>query len=143
MLVMRNPTSVFLLTLCLFLGSCAGGKLVTWYVLVPPSKAAALFSQDLALLAKRHGLTPHLGSATDSKGHTLHVLEANGRGMRLWSQNVELSGEEDPKLCGSYGEPHPDEGQYVVSIGPELSFMNSANAAEVASQLRLELSVLG
>lgn len=141
---MRNSLSLPISILCLAaLCSCVGGKQTAMYALIPSSKVAARFNQDLALLAKRHGLKPRLGRATDDQGHTLYVLEANGRSMRLWSQNVDLSGHEDPTQCGSYIEVHPDPGQYIVYIEPTLPFMNNADALDVASQIRQELSSLG
>lgn len=141
---MRSSIAFLMSTLCLaVLNSCTGSRQVTMYAVIPSSKAAARFNQDLALLAKRHGLIPRIGRATDDRGHSLYVLEANGRWMRLWSQNVELSGHENPTQCGRYIEAHPDPGQYIVYIEPTLPFMNNTGVAEVASQLGRELSVLG
>ena len=126
------------------IGACQrDDEQASMYAVVPSSKSASRFDQDLASLAKRHGLTPKLGQATDDKGHTLHVLEARGRGMRLWAENAPLSGAESPTTCGRYVEAHPDPGQYYVTAGPILPFMPASGARELATQLRHELSVLG
>ncbi len=94
-------------------------------------------------MAKQHGLTPRLGHATDDKGHTLNVVEAKGRWIRLWAQNVPLSGSENPAVCGSSGEAHADPGQYYVTVAPILPLMPNSDARELASQLSHELSALG
>ncbi len=101
------------------------------------------FTQDLASLAKKHGLNPSLGRATDDRGRTLYVVEAKGRWMRLWSQNMPLSGQEDPAACGKETEAHPDPGQYIITVKPTFPFLNRAASLEVANQLRQELSQLG
>jgi hypothetical protein len=107
------------------------------------SSNASHFTQDLASVAKRHDLTPSLGRATDDRGHTLYVVEAKGRWMRLWSQNMPLSGQEDPVACGKATEAHPDPGQYIITVEPTLPFLNSTASVEVAAQLRQELAQLG
>jgi hypothetical protein len=112
------------------------------YVLVTPTTASS-FTEDLASLARKHGLSPSVGRATDDKGHTLHVLEAKGRRMRLWSQNMPLSGQEDPAMCGRHTEPYPDPGQYIVLIKPTVPLLGDGASIEVATQLRQELSQLG
>lgn len=90
---------------------------MTMYVLVTP-QTASTFVDNLASVARRHGLTPSVGRATDDKRHTLHVLEAKGRRMRLWSQNMPLSGHEDVAMCGRHGEAYPDPGQFIVVVKP-------------------------
>lgn len=98
------------------LAACGNGKdAATIYVLTPPQKAAR-FTEYLAAVSRRHGLSPNLGQSTDDKGYTFHVLEAKGRGMRLWATNMPLSGGEDVLKCGKYSEGHPDPGQYAVTI---------------------------
>lgn len=74
---------------CLSIGGCQrDDEQTSMYALVPSSKSTSRFDQDLAALAKQHGLTPRLGHATDDKGHTLNVVEAKGRWIRLWAQNA-------------------------------------------------------
>jgi hypothetical protein len=122
------------------LSSCGNqGKQPTIYVVVPASKMAAEFPTELARLVKQHGLEPHLGHATDDHGITLRVLEANGEWIRLWSQNVDLSGHESPLICGTYDEPHPDPGQYVVYASSELGPLNERGATKLISGLEEKL----
>ncbi len=113
------------------------------YVVVPPSKGTASFRLDLVLLAKRHGLAPSVGRATDGEGHTSHVIAAEGRGIRLWSENAYLRGTEAPALCGKFDESHPDPGQYVFYMRPKWPFPDAAGAREINSELKREIAALG
>ena len=65
---------------------------MNFYVVASQANASS-FTNNLASLARRHGLTASAGQATDDKGHTLYVVEAKGRRIRLWSQNMPLSGQ--------------------------------------------------
>ena len=87
------------------------------YVIVPEEKSSS-FTVYLASVVQKHGMNPNLGQATDDKGHRLYVLDATSPSVRLTSQNVPLSGHEDPEQCGIYSEPHPDPGQYFISVAP-------------------------
>lgn len=100
------------------------------YVLVPPSESAS-FTNTLASVIKGQGMSPNLGQATDDKGSVLHVLDAESDGLRLRSENVLLSGNEDPARCGQHTEPHSDPGQYFISI----SSSSEASARQVAQSL--------
>jgi hypothetical protein len=110
---------------------------------VATSESAGHYIRDVASLVRRHGLTPNIGSTTDDKGHTLRVLEAKGRWLRLWSQNMPLSGNEDPAACGKPAEAHPDPGQFIISIDPALPLVGQfvgetrRRAAARASPTRL------
>ena len=107
---------VFLLLSGVALAACGNSKdAATIYVLTPPRKAFR-FTQDLAVIAKRHGLDPNLGQSTDDKGFTYRVIEANGRWLHLWGTNMPLSGNESPGVCGHYTGSHPDPGQYIVTV---------------------------
>jgi hypothetical protein len=130
----------------LLLGTLAGCSVpvtATLYAVVPPTRGGETFNRDLAALARREGLTPQLGHATDDQGQTLYVLEANGAGTRLWSQNVYLTGEEDPVACGRYSEAHPDPGQFVFTVSPLPLFGDAAKARKVFSRIGSALSALG
>ena len=126
-----------------FMAACGRGEQATMYALIPPSKNGDHFNQDLARLVKRQGLKPDLDHATDDRGRTLFVLQATGRSVRLWSQNVVLSGHEAPELCGKFDEAHPDPGQYIIYVQPTFPMWNSRDAEEIASQLRIELNEIG
>jgi hypothetical protein len=119
--------------------SCGQNGATTDMYAVASSQSAGHFINDLASLAQKRGLKPSVGQATDDRGHTLHVLEAKGRWMRLWSQNIPLSGQE----CGKSEEAHSDPGQYIVSVKPSLPFLDNRSSTEVAGQLRQELRQLG
>ena len=127
----------------LFLGSCGKSNAsMTFYAVFSPTNVSR-FTQDLASLATKHGLIPQIGQATDDRGHTLHIVEAKGRSIRLWSQNLPLSGRENPDLCGNHIEAHPDPGQFIVTITTQVPFVNKDSAAELAVELQHELSELG
>ena len=113
----------------------------TVYVLVTPAERS--FTSDLASLLRAHGLTPSVGRATDDRGHILNVLEAKGRRMRVWSQNMPLSGQEETATCGKHTEAYPDPGQYIVRVRPAWWSPGEASAIELAGQLRQELSKSG
>jgi hypothetical protein len=128
----------------LLMGSCRSEEDAgtTMYVLATSATASRL-QGDLASLAQRHGLIPSVGHATDDGNHTLSVVEAKGRRMRLRGQNMPLSGHEDASVCGRHAEAYPDPGQYIVTIKSAISFLGTASVHEVAAQLRRELSDLG
>ena len=101
------------------LNSCVPGSIAGQvYVLIPAEKQLS-FTTYLASVVERYGMVPNLGSATDDRGFSVHVLDATSSSVRLWSENVLLSGYENQKLCGVYTEPHSDPGQYFVSVSPE------------------------
>lgn len=102
--------------IALVTASCGqSNDVATIHVITPPAKASQ-FTEDLATIAIRKGLSPNLGHSTDDRGHTSWIIEANGRWVRLWGTNVPLSGQENAAQCGRYDEGHPDPGQYVVTI---------------------------
>lgn len=131
------------LLLSLLTGSCGSGATpVSMYVLVTPATASR-FMNDLALIARDQGLSSSAARATDDQGHTLHVLEAKGRGIRVWSQNLPLSGHEDAAICGRHGEAYPDPGQFILTVESRLPFLHEKTPIEVATKLRKDLLRLG
>lgn len=135
-----KTVAVFSTAIAMFVGACGSSfsptpSLVSKvYVLVPSPKAAS-FTTELASIAKKHGMHSVVGQATDDKGDVLQVLDAERDGLRLRSENVLLSGQEDPLQCGVHTEPHSDAGQFFISI--------SASGDETARQAaqRLLLNV--
>jgi hypothetical protein len=114
-----------------------------FYVVVPATKSPALFTRDLASLAKRHGMKPHLGQATDTQGRTLYVLEANGKGMKLWGQNQPLDrllSDHRRSVCGDHTL---DPGQYSIMFIPMSPLTPRREATQLASRLKEELSAIG
>lgn len=112
---MKQIVAIVMIALLAFAFAACGYSrhVAKMYVITPPEKASE-FTKDLAIVGQRHGLAPNPGQATDDKGHTLYVLEAKSRWLRLWSQNLSLSGLENAAECGEYSEGHPDPGQYVI-----------------------------
>ena len=98
------------------------------YVIVAPQKSAQ-FNEALETISKKHGLSPRVGQATDDRGRTIRVIEANGRLVRLWSQNVPRSGRENTAFCGSQPEPYPDPSQYMVTVRPIFPFFFGGTTA--------------
>ena len=120
--------------------------------MLAPLNKAATFTNDLATIAKQHGLSPNLGHSTDDKGHIYYVLEANGNWMRIWSTNMPLSGNENPVVCGHYTQSHPDPGQYVITIDHGLGWLglnhvlgmiSSSKPKELMSEVSGELRASG
>ena len=145
MLTMRICIQSMLFFLCAsVLGSCKAEavSVTTMYVLAS-KMSASRFNTDLATIAQRHGLKPSVGQSTDDRGHTFHVVEASGWRVRVWSQNMPLSGHEDLALCGNHPEPYPDPGQYIVRLSPTIWIFGEAASVNLAALFRDELSQLG
>ncbi len=56
-----------------------------------------------------------IATATSNTGNVLSVVEGRGHGLKLWAQNMPLSGREDPKRCGVHTEAYVDPSQFIVS----------------------------
>jgi hypothetical protein len=104
------------------------------YVVAPTGRASS-FTDELATFIEEYGMTASLGKSTDDKGRLLYVLDAVGAGMRLRSENVLLSGQENPDFCGVYTEPHSDPGQYFISVSPETRAATPSMAQELLAQI--------
>ena len=141
---MKNlAASVFAFFCIVPLMSCGSSRdAAIIYVITPPQKASR-FSDDLAKIARRHHLTPNLGQATDDRGLTNHVLKAEGTWVTLWSENQFLSGHENAAQCGVYSEPHPDPGQYFISIDHRLPLIARNVPRELISEIGNELKASG
>jgi hypothetical protein len=85
----------------------------TTYVTIDPEDTDR-FLNDLGSIAESQGLEPWRGSAARGDGRTLYVLEATGRAMNIWAQNVPLSGQE----CAAFPGMGPDPGQFVIHALP-------------------------
>ena len=120
------------------LASCSRPVVSEFYVVIVPDDTGRLL-QTLATIAREDGLTTATGKAVARDGNTMRVIEAQGRGLTLWVQNLPLSGNEDPSLCGTHQGPYPDPAQYVVFttagfIGSKSDAMDLA--ARVFSKMR-------
>ena len=114
----------------------------TLYAVVKPEQAESLFSYVEAL-ASENGLPLNPGRASDDRGNTLRVLEAKNWRVRLWMQNVPLSGHEDREICGVHAEPHPDPGQYVVTVSSATPLFGQQPAANLFTMLTTKLKARG
>lgn len=108
------------------------------YVIVPDGQTSS-FTDDLALVIRRYKLQPNVGSAIDDKGKTLHVLDAQGPDVRLRSENVLLSGQEDVSKCGIHSEPYPDPGQYFISVSTSGSRAADKRAKDLLNMISSDL----
>ena len=109
------------------------------YAVMTPAQVGT-FLGDLSSLAKAHGLTPSVGSATSDGGTTLHVLEARGKFLRLWVQNVPVG----PAECGdSTAEASVDPGQFLIAVAPEMSLPLRDRALTLSNALATELRAKG
>ena len=128
---------------CLSVAACVPGPVAgEVYVDVPAEKASS-FATYLASVVRRHGMVPNLGSATDDKGHSVYVLDATSSSVRLRSENVPLSGHEDPNRCGVYDEPHRDPGQYFVSVSPSTQLTDLRASRELLDKIVKDLKADG
>ena len=125
------------------LGSSTPGPIAgEVYVIVPAEKASS-FTAYLASLVEKYGMTPNLGQGADDKGYSIHVLDAKSLSVRLRSQNVLLSGHEEPKSCGAYTEPHSDPGQYAVSTSPSTQMADPRISREILAKIVKDLKADG
>lgn len=134
---------VFVLISACGSGSDAPGGIVDkLYVIAPPEKTTS-FMKDLSFIVKNHGMVPKLGQATDDKGYSIYVLDATSPSVRLRSENVLLSGHEDPEQCGVYNEPHSDPGQYFISVSPAIQKVDSTDSRDLLDKVVRELEADG
>jgi hypothetical protein len=122
---------------CVHLVACGttDDRRATTYVVMSPTRVNT-FLDDLSALSKTHGLTPSIGSATSDQGRTLHVLEARGKFLRLWAQNLPL----DPGACG---DNEFDAGQFLISVTPEMFLPLRDRARYLSIALTSELRAKG
>lgn len=119
-------------------GSIAGEV----YVVVPAGKTSS-FTTYLASLVGKHGMTTNQGQATDDKGYSVYVLDATSPSVRLRSENVLLSGQEDPNLCGVDSEAHSDPGQYFISVSPSTQMADPHASRELLATIVKDLKADG
>ena len=123
-------------TLCtlsiLLLTSCApregGGE--KFYVVIRPEETKQFISTVVSI-AKDMGLHSEVGRVVDGRGDVLNVIEAEGRGVRLWAQNVLLGSRQRPKVCGEHAGMHQDPAQFVIYAKPTWWTLNPERAAQV------------
>jgi hypothetical protein len=82
-------------------------------------------------IAKDDGLETAVAKMTPDTGYVLSVVEGRGHGLKLWMQNIPLSGREDPKLCGVHHEAYVDPAQFTIWTQPRFFDTKSARAEAV------------
>ena len=117
-------------------------KKMEFYV-VMIEEMGAQFTADVAELAEQAGMRAAVARVTDDTGHTRHIVDARKRWIWLSGGNMPLSGREDPELCGTYDEPHPDPGQFYVAVESIIPFLDDRRVAEITKELKDGLSKLG
>ena len=111
-------------------------------MLVPAQKAAS-FTTVLASVVHKHGMAADVGRAIDDNGHVLNVFDAQGRGLRLRSENVLMSGQENPAKCGAHSEPYSDPGQYFISVSSGSEAAARQDARVLLNQVGEDLKTAG
>jgi hypothetical protein len=79
-------------------------------------------------IGKENGMEAAAAKVVSDTGKVLNVVEARGHGVKLWAENIRLSGKESPNVCGSHFEPYPDPAQFVIFTEPK--FFGSRVAAK-------------
>jgi hypothetical protein len=108
------------------------------YVTINP-KDTDLFLNDLGSIAKSHGLESARASATPDDGRTTYVFEARGRALRIYAQNVLLSGNE----CVDFPRVGSDPGQFSINVLPAIWLPLRDRATTLFEIIRKDLSHKG
>lgn len=118
---------IFCLIGVLALASCSrGGTAFEFYVVIEPDETAK-FIGAITVLAEAEGLETAEGRAVADTGNVSRFVEGRGGGIILWVQNMLLSGNEDPAICGVHPEPYSDPAQFSIFTQPR--FLGSRSEA--------------
>ena len=133
---------------CLWVTACGQnsdypGAIVDEVYVIVSTEQSSVFTTYLSSVVRNHGMFPNLGQATDDKGHSLFVLDATSPSVRLRSENVPLSGHEDPTKCGVYNEPHRDPGQYFISVSPRTQMADPRDSRVLLAKIVKDLKANG
>jgi hypothetical protein len=124
------------------LSSCSsGGASFEFFVVIKPNDTED-FVRTVQSIATQNGLETAVGRTVADTGKALTVVEGRGSGLKLWVQNVSLSGKEDPKVCSAHFEPYPDPAQFMVFTEPRL-FGSKAEAIKLGERVFSHLQKLG
>jgi hypothetical protein len=111
----------------------------TYYIVMRSDRQEA-FITELTAISKAHGLVPYTSRVTSDRGYTMHVLEATGHFMRLWTQNGTLS----PGECGSDKKaPSVDSNEFILAVTPQYNLPIRGKARVLASGLASGLTLKG
>ncbi len=140
---MMKALVVVLIGLLTFASCSGGGVSFEFFVVIKPSEATK-FVREVTTIANKAGLETAEAQAVADTGTVLKVVEGRGHGVKLWVQNVLLSGREDPKLCGVpvRVEPYPDPAQFAVSTEPRF-FGSKMAAKELGERMLSQLQNSG
>ena len=126
----------------MLLAGCTGApNTVEFYVVMKPEETSS-FIGAFRSMASNAGFDTAEARIVSDTGNVLHVIEGRGHSVRLWAQNMPLSGEEDPAKCGAFSEPHSDPAQFVVSTTPRL-FGTTSAAQKWGDRILAELEASG
>ena len=136
-------TTLLLLLCFIVLVSCVPGNIAfKFYVVTEPSETAR-FIEAVASIAKEDGMEIARAHATSDTGGVLTIAEGRGHGVRLLIRNAELSGREDPRLCGRHRGPHPDPAQFFVTAEPRFFDFRFKAAVALGEKVRAQLRKAG
>jgi hypothetical protein len=121
-----------------FLNGMPFDPVASAYVTINP-KDTDLFLDDLGSIAKSHGLESARASATPDDGRTTYIFEARGRAMRIYAQNVLLSGNE----CVDFPGVGSDPGQFAINVLPGIWLPLRNRATTLFEAIRKDLSQKG
>jgi hypothetical protein len=127
-----------LLSVLLSISACVRQPDYTFYVVVPEPMVSH-FPTDLSKIYSATGLEPYVSSLQAGGGLETFAILAEGRGLSIQTLNVPMSGQEDPSACGAYVEPHPDPGQFLVSI-TRTHFGRQSSVDDIVQRLKSEMS---
>jgi hypothetical protein len=108
------------------------------YVTIKPTDREKFF-EDLVAIANSRGLETWVSSAVPNDGPALYVLEGSGRALKLWAQNVLLSGRE----CGGSGSAQNDPGQFKIHVLPSMWLPLRSRATALFQSISRDLSNKG
>jgi hypothetical protein len=124
--------AITLVLLCFgALVACAPGRAAFEFYVVTKPDETAKFLGAVTSIAKDNGLETAVGKVTFDTGHVLSSVEGRGHGLTLWVQNVPLSGDEDPRLCGVHHKAYVDPAQFIVYTEPRFFETESTHTAAV------------
>jgi hypothetical protein len=113
-----------------------------FYVVIEPTETGR-FLDAVVSMTNDMGLSSTVSYVARGGGNSLNVIVATSWSVRLFGQNLPLSGNEDPSLCGTHGGPHNDPAQFVIRVNQKWASLNSEAAVTVINDLSAGLEMRG
>lgn len=135
-LLVASVVSVAAMTSC-----SQAGVTFKFYVVIKPEETEK-FIDVVKEIAKENGMEAAAAKVVSDTGKVLNVVEARGHGVKLWAENIALSGKESPNICGSHFEPYPDPAQFMIFTEPRF-FGSKAAAKELGGRVLSQFQKLG